>query len=216
MQHEQGASMGQNGLERLAGTTHELADLLASHASLMSNGAAGFWASLGEDVEISSARMTIDAFAEFVRGNPGAPAEALYRFASGQNVHAGDPAGFATLDPAWRVAYETFARTLCLLDRIVDETQLALMEQKRAERAANAGPAIAPGALQAPDKLFDRKSGTIGKPSVFGKAAAKQPVQRARFFEPQDLVPLLIKKVAPETQETPAVQPQVKPSKKAK
>ena len=205
MQHE--------GLERLAGEVSDMANLMAGQIAVAINGLSSKWFSLGEDFDPDSGRMTIEAFAEFVRGNPGAPAEALYRFASGQNVHAGDPAGFATLDPAWRVAYETFARELCLLDRIVDETQLALMEQKRAERAANAGPAIAPGALQAPDKLFDRKSGTIGKPSVFAKAAKpSKPVERTS----EAAKAAQSGAEGEQRQETPAPQAQVKPSKKAK
>lgn len=59
----------------------------------------------------------VGKLAPFVRANPDAPAEALYRHAAAEAVHDAPKDGFAAQPIHVRLAYETFRTTLIAVDR---------------------------------------------------------------------------------------------------
>jgi len=75
------------------------------------------WPLLGaaaDETEITIA--LVKTLAPFVRANKDAPAEALYRQARADGVHAGAAAGFAALPIHVRLAYATFRVVLTAID----------------------------------------------------------------------------------------------------
>lgn len=114
------------------------------------------WPFLGEErnAEIID---TMIAYAAFVRANPTAPPEALYRFAAGREFHAGAADGWTGIDFTWRAACTVFCRTLPIYDELV-AAEIAVREASAA--AEKAAPAAAALSLPAEDTILER-FGTI-------------------------------------------------------
>ncbi|PPQ39358.1 hypothetical protein SAMN06265338_103201 [Rhodoblastus acidophilus] len=74
-----------------------------------------------------------EKLAGFVRANPNAPAEALYRYAHGQEVHSADVDGFAECPLAYRTGYCAFATLILLGDGLIaqDIARLEAWEQSK-------------------------------------------------------------------------------------
>lgn len=79
---------------------------------------------------VAQASLCIDVLAPFVRANPKAPTEALFRHAAARGVHMADPNGWAALPVGQRAAYEVFALALLCLDGLADG-------EERRERSQN-------------------------------------------------------------------------------
>lgn len=77
--------------------------------------------------------------APFVRQNPEAPPEALYRHAADAGVHGADPNGWHALPLALRFAYGLFATTLVYTDRVLERQTSARQDSagRKLRRAAN-------------------------------------------------------------------------------
>lgn len=90
----------------------------------------------------------IAEMAAFVRQNPTAPGESLYRFANGRGFHTGDPGGWLDLPPQFIAAYETFQQSLLTFDRLF--TQLVERIKKEMD-AVSDGPVLA-AALALPEE----------------------------------------------------------------
>lgn len=68
-----------------------------------------------------------EVLAGFVRENPTAPAEALYRFANGRGFHSADVDNFASAELLYRAAYEVFFASLLTFDDLV-KAEIARLE----------------------------------------------------------------------------------------
>lgn len=94
---------------------------------------------------------------DFVRGNPEAPLEALYRHAAGRGVHDRPADGFDDIEPAFRIAYAVFRSTLLEADRVFAEEEARAAAKARA--AAVQPPVIVPledTILAQHSSIFDR------------------------------------------------------------
>ena len=100
-----------------------------------------------EDAAISGGGVwtrnrAIAAFATFVEASPGAPAEALYRWAGARGFHQEDPAGWEMLATEWRLAFGAFVATLPVFDAL-----LAAEVERQAAAVRAEGPAPLAAAL---------------------------------------------------------------------
>lgn len=117
---------------------------------------AGNWMELGQPAEADDG-AGIAKLGLFLRSNPGVPAEALYRFAQGQQLHDGEADGFHTIDAPFRVAYTVFSDTLALLDRTFAEES-----QRAAQATQQASEPPVPAAFAGDrEDAIDRLSGGI-------------------------------------------------------
>lgn len=76
------------------------------------------WPQLGEAAGERIHAADVVELAGFVRQNPDAPGEALYRQARTIGIHKGSPNGWLELSAHNRLAYETFRSSLQTLDRV--------------------------------------------------------------------------------------------------
>jgi hypothetical protein len=78
------------------------------------------WPSLGfeerDDFKTLDRQEIADKLAGFIRSNKRAPAESLYRYAHGQNIHDHGVEVFDAADMPYRVAYQVFFETLLTVD----------------------------------------------------------------------------------------------------
>lgn len=96
----------------------------------------------------------VDDLATFVRENPLAPLEAMYRHARSCGVHDRPSDGFDDVPAAFRIAYAVFRATLIEADRVFAE------EEARAARKAAADKPQAPVLVRAEDTILEQH-GTI-------------------------------------------------------
>ena len=83
------------------------------------------WPQLGEAAGERIHAADVVQLAAFVRAEPDAPAEALYRQARMLGIHKGPPNGWLQLPSHHRLAYETFRSSLMTLDRVfLEEARL--------------------------------------------------------------------------------------------
>lgn len=87
------------------------------------------------------------ALAGFVRANPTAPAEALWRWAHGQGIHSADVDGYHDADFAWWLAYRVFADVLLT----VDEALRVRASIAAARAHLSAGPVTPAAFLEDPE-----------------------------------------------------------------
>lgn len=114
------------------------------------------WPFLGEDRPDALGETMFD-YSSFVRSNPTAPAEALYRFGAGRQHHAMAGENWAEADFVWRSAFTVFHRTLPIFDELIS-AEIAALE---AAEAANAdAPTLAALSLPEEDTILER-FGTI-------------------------------------------------------
>lgn len=112
-----------------------------------------------EDLERCNEALTpvLEQLAAFVRGNPEAPLEALYRHAGGREIHQRPADGFDDIEPAFRIAYAVFRSTLLEADRVFAEEEARAAAKARAE--AVQPPVIVPledTILARHGSIFDR------------------------------------------------------------
>lgn len=94
------------------------------------------WASLGRPADdVATLAGMVGGLAAFVRDEPLAPAEALYRRAARLGLHGGPADGWAAQPVAVRVAYEVFRATLIAVDRAFAEERAGLPEGAKARPA---------------------------------------------------------------------------------
>lgn len=99
----------------------------------------------------------MDTLAAFVRDNPAAPLEALYRHAGGLGIHQRPADGFDDIPAAFRIAYAVFRSTLLEADRVFAEEEARAAAKARAE--AVQPPVIVPREdtiLAQHGSIFDR------------------------------------------------------------
>jgi len=141
----------------------EIADQAAGAAMIYALDEAGdalvdYWPCLGRlPSEDPATAPHLDILAAFVRDNPQAPLEAMYRHAGGQGVHDRPADGFDDIEPAFRIAYAVFRSTLLEADRVFAEEQARAAARARAE--AVQPPVIVPREdtiLAQHGSIFDR------------------------------------------------------------
>lgn len=154
--------------------------------------------------------------ATFVRQNPTAPIEALYRYAQGQGVHDRPADEWHTASLWLRQGYETFARTVLQLDAAIAAERAALLTKAVADRK----PPLATAYMvdpedtilqQLPDPLEVRKDVALG----IVKAPVKSEASPAPEPQPDLQEPLTPE---PSSQEPAATEPsgQAEPSAETK
>jgi hypothetical protein len=99
----------------------------------------------------------LGALADFVRGNPEAPLEAMYRHAGGREIHQRPADGFDDVPAAFRIAYAVFRSTLLEADRVFAE------EEARAAARARAAAAQAPVIVPVEDTILAQHGGMMDR-----------------------------------------------------
>ncbi len=100
------------------------------------------------------------ALATFAAMNPGAPAEALYRFAGARGIHGADHGGWDDLERPWRLAYQVFMASLPLVETVLRD-EAALEARARAPAPAASAetvtriPALGGGIVERPRGIGD-------------------------------------------------------------
>lgn len=135
------------------------------------------------DGDALTRNQAVAAFAGFVEASPGAPAEALFRWAGARGFHKVDPTSWETLETEWHLAFGAFVVTLPVFDLLLG-TEFARLEAE----AREAGPAPLAAALTevpvedtilrtAPDPLATNPNMVLSvvepTPSAETEAAAK-------------------------------------------
>lgn len=115
------------------------------------------WPFLGEDRGFETLGEAMFDYSEFVRGNPTAPAEALFRFGAGLEHHARDGATWSDVEFVWRSAFTVFHRTLPIFDELIADEIAAL---EAAEFRKSMAPTLAALSLPEEDTILER-FGTI-------------------------------------------------------
>lgn len=129
------------------------------------------WPTLGAG---PAERFEIDQLARFVRSNPGAPAEALWRYAHARALHAEPADDFELALDADRLPYEVFRVVLVAVDHAVD---LAMARQRQREAIAKAAEPSAAVPFEAKGTLLERTGSMlepadfVGKPMTQNKKA---------------------------------------------
>lgn len=83
------------------------------------------WPMLGADRRDDLGSIMTD-YAAFVRANPSAPAEALFRFGAGRTCHDEGHGNWRSIDFVWRIAFTVFHRMLPICDQLFAEEIAAL------------------------------------------------------------------------------------------
>lgn len=83
------------------------------------------WPMLGADRREDLGSIMTD-YAAFVRANPSAPAEALFRFGAGRACHDEGHGNWRSIDFVWRIAFTVFHRMLPICDQLLAEEIAAL------------------------------------------------------------------------------------------
>lgn len=138
---------------------------------------AGWWPSLGETPETDDDNLddpaflaTVKILAPFVRENPTAPIEALYRHARAHKVHTGDAAGWLAIPLAYRLAYTVFHGTLLAINAGVK----AEAEMRRAQ-----DPRPRPARFVDPeDTILEREGSSLEKIALPRRRAAVKPAKQ--------------------------------------
>jgi hypothetical protein len=157
---------------------HSAANLL----SLFDHKAQGLdWPSIGAPLD--DRNFLRQMFADFVRANPTAPAEALFRFAHGRRIHSYPVDDYAQLETGYRLAYETFVVCLLAADGGIGREVAQLMTAQQAAR----GTVLAAALLEDPEDTIleplpdplatdpHKALKVIEPPSVEPPAAPQQP-----------------------------------------
>lgn len=129
-----------------------------------------------------------DVLAPFVRRQPDAPPEALYRLAAAARVHAGGHDGWHSLPEHWQVAYSVFVTLLVRLDCAF---AARAAEQARLEALTNPAPRPAipreERALRRIDEDDDKLDlGRVGKITE-ARVARDEPAPPPRVHQRPDL-----------------------------
>lgn len=94
------------------------------------------------------ANDAVAAVAAFARSNPGVPAETLYRFARGCDLHDGAHDGFLALGAEEQLAWEIFARVIAAVDEAV---RVVAARPKLEAGATERGPIYAAALSERPE-----------------------------------------------------------------
>lgn len=142
-----------------------------------------YWAALGANGE--NPHDLIVSLTRFVRYNPTAAAEALYRYAGGQGIHAGDPDGFEALSLKHRLAYGVFVAAVPVIDGLVAAERGRLAAAVR----ASTGPVYA-AALSAPieDTILAPSISPLDLNPTFAPPPAPPPALMPADEAPADTV----------------------------
>lgn len=141
----------------------------------------------------------VDVLATFVRENPTAPVEALYRHAQMTKVHAGPADGWAA-QPLWvRAAFEVFRDTLVACDRLLEA-------HRRAVAIAAAQDARPPRArfVDPEETMFERTTGPLDRVSFARQAPPIAPPAAFSDERPEGDKPAPAKKKAGKAKSTKA------------
>lgn len=120
------------------------------------------WPFLGEDRSAAlddeeALGDAMVAYSSFVRTNPTAPAEALFRFGAGREHHGRDGETWSEVEFVWRSAFTVFHRTLPIFDDLI-AAEIAALEA--AEFRKRVAPTLAALSLPEEDTILER-FGTI-------------------------------------------------------
>jgi hypothetical protein len=141
------------------------------------------WPFLGEDRPEALGDTMFD-YSGFVRANPTAPAEALYRFGAGRQHHSKAGEKWTEADFVWRSAFTVFHRTLPIFDELLS-AEIAALEA--AEAATTAAPTLAALSLPAEDTILER-FGTIFEtsPNMALQTVETEPELGVEVAAPQE------------------------------
>lgn len=145
-------------------------------AKLDKTGDSLHWATLG--VRALTA-FEVDQLALFVRQNPGAPAEALWRYASAGALHDASPNEFDTALDVDRLPYEVFQAVLATVDQVIADLLPARVRRAMADAPPAEAVPFDPkgtmlerhGSMLAPADFVDKPLTSKTKPARAGKRA---------------------------------------------